>query len=112
MSLSRAAIMAAADRKAAHPSWTLKVTKALHPALYRAIDMVSHDSGGGAGHPYHLVSNAWEPHLADIEQALAALTADQFETFCIGDHEEGQALIPKYSALSIADVLLEEWFDA
>jgi len=91
---------------------TTIVSKDTFPLLFAAWMMIRHDNG---------MVNRYEPAderfqtaelpetLQVAEAELSALNAVDFETFCIGEESEKDALLYKYS-LETSDYVLNVWF--
>lgn len=85
------------------------VTEHSHPTLYRALDMVSHDMGIGAGWTSYPIPDHWWT-LADlIEPALFELSETDLKTFCIGDDTEMSAIAARSITLQVASVMLDQF---
>lgn len=91
------------------------ITTDKYPALFRALELVSHDNGNQAGHKNYAISLKWEDKINVIESCLAHLlnTADSdFTTLCIGEESEKNNILRRYlPGVSYADDLLQEFFE-
>ena len=81
-----------------------------YPALHEAMEIIAHDCGRRAGHPYYNVPSEWGPVLSTITVALASFGTDDLVTFCIGEDGE-RADITTTDALSMAHAFLDLFFD-
>lgn len=85
------------------------VTAESHPTLYRALDMLSHDLGLGAGWTSYPIPDHWWT-LADlIDASLFALSETDLQTFCIGDDAEMSAIAARSITLQVAHVMLDQF---
>jgi hypothetical protein len=89
----------------------IAVTSQSHPLLYSAFESISHDSGGGAGHPYHRVPARFVDGVEVAESALATLNPDEFETFCIGDQCVADVIAKRSPDLQRTHDFLNTFFD-
>jgi hypothetical protein len=79
------------------------------PKIWDAFATIAHDSGVTLqGSAYRAVR---EHPLQDIEGALSQLRPDEFQTFCIGEHDEMDAIAARGPALAQAHELLEEFWE-
>jgi hypothetical protein len=93
----------------------MRVTKTQFPAIYRAFETISHDRGTQAGHLwYEIPDNGtwWKLRLDQVNFALGRLKPEEFETFCIGEVTEKEAITGEDAWLIDADVLLYEFFES
>lgn len=81
-----------------------------YPLLHAAFEAISHDCGAGAGHETYWVPDEWSPHVPDAEAALATLSAEERQTFAIGEHSEVEALANRSTALTMAHRMLNAFF--
>lgn len=87
------------------------VTKESHPALYQALENLSHDSGGGAGHPSYAVPAPWSEKVPAAEAALAQLTEPDLCDFSIGSTDDQAAVAEKNPGLDLVAELLNAFFE-
>ncbi|MCG5241358.1 hypothetical protein ACIU1J_27460 [Azospirillum doebereinerae] len=87
---------------------TTTITATSHPTLFEACETISHDAGAQAGWPSHTVPAG---DLDAIEAALATLTADELDEFCVGDADEMEITAARSPGLSEAHQLLGEFFE-
>ena len=91
------------------------VTAQSHPALFHAFELISHDRGTQAGHASYEVPATWALLVPRTEAELTPLTAEELETFAIGEESEAQAVALRQQ-LVVAPLLLNaffsEWSDA
>lgn len=95
------------------PHDVVVITKASHPAIFEAFEMISHDCGRQAGHSNYAIPIDCTTDLAEVEASLADLlaTADSdFECLCIGEAEESAEIVRGYK-LQRADTLLHAFFE-
>ena len=78
------------DELRQHPH--VLVTADDFPALHKAFEIVSHDGGAGCGYPDYAVPEHHRMQLGPINAALAELSEDDLETFCIGEQTEQLAM--------------------
>lgn len=89
------------------------ITEQSHPTLFKAFELISHDCGRQAGHTNYCVPDHYDALLPLAEQVLAGLlkhSAEEFETLCIGEQSESQAIVQKYGLLR-TDELLQRFFE-
>lgn len=92
------------------------ITKELHPGLFAAFELISHDCGRQAGHTNYAVPLEWVERIEkdggidDQLQALRAEADSDFECLCIGDDTEMQAVVDAYH-LQTANELLQRFFE-
>lgn len=86
------------------------VTKGSHPHLFEAFDSISHDSGGCC-HDNYRVPARHLARLAEAEAALATLSKDDLETFCIGEQSEMETIRQRSPELGRTHDLLCAFFD-
>jgi hypothetical protein len=82
-----------------------------YPCLFRCLEDISHDGGGGTGHTSYILPGRWDVQLPWIEAALAELTEEQRNAFAIGEQGEVEDMLNGASlALRLAHLLLNEFF--
>lgn len=81
------------------------------PTLHAAFETISHDGGAGAGHAVYFVPEGWTENLDAIEATLAGLSADDLQTFAIGEEREAAAIAARDPALAQAHELLNAFFE-
>jgi hypothetical protein len=92
------------------------ITPQLHPGLFAAFELISHDCGRQAGHKNYAVPLEWVERIeknGGIDDRLNELrqTADSdFECLCIGDEDESKRVVAGYG-LQDADELLQRFFE-
>lgn len=89
------------------------ITRATHPALFEAFERISHDCGRQAGHQNYAIPLTYAPRLAGMEESLKRLLTrhpDKFETLCIGEESDRQAIVGQY-LLFDTDALLQRVFE-
>jgi hypothetical protein len=88
----------------------MKVTAESHPTLFVALECISHDNGGQAGHEFYEIPEKKynETSLTVVEQGLKQLSSDDLETFCIGEYDDAKALAIT-PELKIADQFLDDF---
>lgn len=91
------------------------ITEESHPKIWAAFQLIDADSGieddGRAGE--FEVPKEWEPHLQEIETALAELTKEEYEGLCCGEHETEIVPIANRSlALRKANYLFADYFES
>lgn len=91
------------------PHW-LVIDQVSHPKLYHAFEVISHDSGAGAGHTNYCVPADESARVATAEAQLTPLTDDEIETLSIGEAEEMDALVAKHG-LADTHALFNEFFE-
>jgi N6-adenosine-specific RNA methylase IME4 len=89
----------------------LTITAQSHPRLHEALTIVSHDSGSGASRGAYGIPPEWVDRVASIEAALAPLSKDELETFCIGEEGEAREIAERSDDLRAASGLLAAFFD-
>lgn len=92
------------------PEWTI-VTKDSHLKLYEAFEAISHDRGAGAGHETYSVPKEWADKINAASAALATLSPEEFETFCIGEQREADKIAKRNGDLFAAHALLNSFFE-
>jgi len=83
------------------------VTPESHPTIYKALDMISHDMGHGAGWTSYPIPDSWWKHIAAIEAALLTLSPDDFETFCIGDDKAMLEIANRSTHLYLSSMMFD-----
>jgi hypothetical protein len=86
------------------------VTKEIHPNIYKAFKAVMYDIGAaGEGVADFLPKEDYDLHA--IDQALAALSEEDFEDLCHGEEADQQAIAHSSPVLMQAHALLEEFWE-
>lgn len=89
-----------------------------YPGLHKALQLIALDNGGinwtRSEKKQHreaakFLSKRPAEMLEPIERWLATLSHDDFETVCMGENSEGQAILK--SAPPFTDDLLNDYFD-
>ena len=75
-------------------------------AIYYAFDLISHDTGAGAGYACYPVPRQHAAELDAIEAALAALAETELREFAVGDYDAQRAIAERSSELKAAHALL------
>lgn len=91
-------------------NWAL-VTEVAYPKLFDALETISHDSGKRACWMAYSVPMAYANQLAVYEQQLAAVSAADRQTFCIGEESEAAAIRDRYR-LQCLHTFLGEFFES
>lgn len=89
------------------------ITAENYPAIFKAFEMISHDSGNQAGHINYAINMVWSSVIKEIEHDLAEMLLDadgDFECLCIGEEIERQLIVQNYR-ITLADKLLQEFFE-
>jgi len=86
------------------------VTAESHPALFKAFELISHDSGNQADHTNYAVPIVWAEDLEFVDRVLGLLSPEELETLAIGEDEENKVLVKKFN-LQKVDKLLQEFFE-
>lgn len=81
------------------------------PMLHTAFEVVSHDGGNSAGHAVYFVPEGWTDQLDQIEAALARLSPDDFDRFCLPTDDEDGLIAGTDAALHAANRLLGAFFE-
>lgn len=68
------------------------VDKNNYPSVFEVFEIISHDRGSGAGHSYYAVPDEWAIFVKIAETELLELTAEERETFAIGEETEAEAI--------------------
>jgi len=93
---------------------SITVTKESYPTLFKAFQAMQNDNGISVESTY-VVPAEWAHLVKDAEKALAQLTEEELETFCIGDQDEAaNVIVPKYEdkiPIDTAGRLLNAFFD-
>lgn len=89
----------------------MKVTPDAFPTLYEALDMISHDGGGSAGHPSYRVADWPDGAIAEVESALCELTAEELRDFTTGEETQMLRMKNRNNALMNAGCLFDLFFD-
>ena len=88
-----------------------RVTKENYQFVFDVLEMVSHDSGSGAGRPSYGIPPRWVDRLPLMNIALESLTLEERETFAIGEQTESEAIAARSPWLGDAHQMLDEFFD-
>lgn len=83
------------------------VTETSHPALYNALDKISHDMGHGAGWTSYPIPDNWWPYVGLFEVALNTLSPEDFQTFCVGDNREMAVIASRSEELLLCAMALD-----
>jgi hypothetical protein len=89
------------------------VTVTNYPTIFKAFELISHDSGRQAGHENYAVPKSWLSVINEIERDLTNLLQDadsDFECLCTGDDEDRNRVVHGYR-LTLADKLLQQFFE-
>ncbi len=92
------------------------ITKQLHPGLFAAFELISHDCGRQAGHLNYAVPLEWVERIetvGGIDDQLEVLrkgAPDNFTILCIGEERECDDIVQKYR-LQDANRLLQAFFE-
>jgi hypothetical protein len=89
--------------------WTT-VTKASHPVLFQAFEVISHDRGSGAGHTNYSVPPKWAIEVDGVEAALSSLDKEALETLCIVGRSKASD-VDRDGRLKQANALLNDFYD-
>lgn len=92
------------------------VTMTSHPKLFGAFDVIRRDCGGANRYEpektRYRVPYPWSASIDASEAALSRLSADDLETFCIGDQDEALELCRHDTALRVTHDMLNAYFDS
>lgn len=89
----------------------LLINKENYPTIFKAIEILSHDTGNQAGHTNYAVSLKWKDNLEVLEETLSNLSDESLSIICIGEDGERNELIRKSIYLSMCDDFLQDVFD-
>lgn len=81
------------------------ITKENYPKLFECLETVFNDMGAQAGHSNYSIPMQSKETLTSFNGALAMLSKEEFEIFCIG--EEGDVL--KICRMSLTLTKLDEF---
>ena len=84
----------------------VSVTKASHPALFEALDIIAGEVGLG-GYDNYSLDGKWDRKLGEFDRKLKGLTPVELRAFCLGDERKGLAMAQGLGLLEIADLLNE-----
>ena len=103
----------------------MKLEPATFPKLLKAMELIDFDNG--RPHCARIAGEVWNAptehgvgvkdthwhayNFVEAESALATLTDEDFETFCIGEESEMQTIMNSRLWLGTAHVILELYFD-
>lgn len=95
----------------------VRLTAAMWPTVFEAMETISHDGGGRAGWDWYDIPVEWTPiALGRIETGLEALSEDELMRFSIPADDEDDEIIAAYPAvaaeLKTAKAFLHAFFDA
>jgi hypothetical protein len=92
------------------PNGYIVVTEVSHPRLYKALDMISHDGGGGAGHLNYALDDKWEPQIGRVDDALKSLSDEELEEFAIGEQTRQDEIAARSPDLTTASKVFNCFF--
>lgn len=81
------------------------VTPQRWPLVYEALEDISHDGGGRAGHLGYNVPMPHADSLNAFEQQLSTLNLEQRETLAIGEQTEQEELVRDYGLEALHQML-------
>jgi hypothetical protein len=88
----------------------ITITKENYPNLLKAFQLVAYDNQ--EDEPDSVDVEDFEEDLTAAEGALALLGSEEFETVCIGDMDEKNAIVQESTGLGVADKILDEYFES
>lgn len=91
-----------------------RISAALNPATILALNVLREDSGGPhwPARDASIIPSRWTEFTPTIEAALASLDDGQMRTFCAGEASEMKRLRQKSSALELAGLFLDDFFES
>lgn len=89
---------------------TFKVTSESYPTLHKAFNMISHDSGGRAGHESFDAPESFRADCDRAEPLLRRLKPESLEIVCIGDMEESDRILQAWDDDGSAERVLAKFF--
>lgn len=83
------------------------------PFLYEVLDVMSHDSGSGAGSPYYLLPMSLYSiaQLSTMDEALRGISSDDVETLAMGEISDARAVADRSPELTMVGDLLADAFN-
>lgn len=91
------------------------ITPALHPGLFAAFEMISHDCGRQAGHTNYAVPLEWVERIEKVGgiddqlKMLRETAPGAFYSLCVGEEIECAEVVTQFS-LQDVDELLQLFF--
>jgi len=83
----------------------IRVSEKQYPALFACFEIISHDSGGGAGHKWYGVPEEYLSLLPSFDASLNDLDEEDRETLCIGEHDDQEALADRRGVQGVHNFL-------
>lgn len=90
---------------------SVHITKEHYPALYAAVDAISHDSGSGAGNGYYTIHGYAAYEFAKASEVLATLSPEDVSDFAIGERGDSEAIAARSPELTKVFLILDAFFD-
>lgn len=87
------------------------VTQHSHSKLFEAFETISHDCGFEAGHLNYAVPEEWTAHLKTADNALATLSNEELQEFCIGEQSNQNKIAERSKELYCTHKMLWAFFD-
>ena len=96
------------------------ITKILYPSIWKAFELIDYDNGVVALRNIHqidppkyvILEGFEEEDYQRVNQVLSELSDDDFETFCIGEHDEMMEFLELLTSMEVANRVLAAYFDS